>query len=52
MSKELIAIIQYMMINNIIYFDEKRIVNCYKEKEKIKIVYEDGTHNYIEIKHK
>lgn len=52
MSGELIAIIQYMMINNIIYFDGKRVVNCYEEKEKIKIIYENGTYDYIEIKHK
>lgn len=47
-----VSFIKNMMINHNIEINGKRVVNCYIQDFKIKIVYEDGDFIQIKIKNK
>ena len=47
-----VSFIKSMMINHNIEINGKRVVNCYIQDFKIKIVYEDGDFIQIKIKNK
>lgn len=48
----LVSFVKNMMINHNIEINGKRVVNCYIQDCKIRVVYEDGDFIQIKIKNK